>query len=132
MTRDTLLDFFNEFARKSDTFIIHHDGYRTRTYRYDEVAAYARVFAARLVREGFRKGDALVIWSENRPEWVVALWGTLLAGGLIVPVDNRASVDILRRIADKVAARALLVGDEVRPGDGPPYSGVPVLRLSEL
>ena len=55
----------------------------------------ARAFAARLARAGLQKGDAVLIWSENRPEWIVALWGCLLQGVVAVPIDYRASPDFL-------------------------------------
>lgn len=35
---------------------------------------------------GFRKGDKLVILSENRPEWVMTDFATICQGGLTVPI----------------------------------------------
>ncbi len=52
-----------------------------------------------------------MIWSENRPEWLVALWGCLLARVVLVPVDYRASADLVTRIAGIVQAKAVLVGE---------------------
>ena len=52
---------------------------------YAEVAAAARAFAARLRAAGIAKGQAVAIWSENRPEWIVALWGCLLEGVVARP-----------------------------------------------
>ena len=43
MRRDTLLDFFEDFASSTDLFLIHDDGYRVRQATYAEVAAAARV-----------------------------------------------------------------------------------------
>ena len=60
--------------------------------------AAARAFAARLHAAGLRKGDAVLFWSENRPEWIVALWGCLLQGVVAVPIDYRASADFLQRV----------------------------------
>ena len=62
---------------------------------------------------GIGKGDKVLFWSENRPEWVAALWGCLLEGVIAVPIDYRSSIDLVRRIHGIVNARALLVGDEV-------------------
>jgi long-chain acyl-CoA synthetase len=48
---------------------------------------------------------------------VAALWGCWLQGVVAVPIDYRASPDLLRRVAAIVAARVLLIGDEVSAAD---------------
>jgi long-chain acyl-CoA synthetase len=113
MARETLLDFFEDFATRPDTFLVHDDGYRVREVSYAETARLARGFAARLVGAGVRPDDKVVVWSENRDEWVVGLWGCLLAGAVVVPVDYRASADLLQRVSRIVDARIVLVGQEV-------------------
>ena len=40
-----------------------------------------------LLAAGFKKGDRVVLWSENRPEWMSVWMGTVIAGICIVPVD---------------------------------------------
>ena len=62
-----------------------------RRYSYAEVAAAAAGFAARLQEAGLRKGDTVLFWSENRPEWIAAFWGCVLAGVVAVPIDYRSS-----------------------------------------
>ena len=118
MRRDTLLDFFEDFSGLDDTFLVHDDGYRVRQTTYREVAEAARRFAGRLTSAGVGAGDKVVIWSENRAEWVVALWGTLIARAVLVPVDYRASGDLLARIAAIVQAKVVLVGHEVTLPEG--------------
>ena len=62
---------------------------------------------------GLAKGDKVVFWGENRPEWVVCYWGCLLAGVVVVPIDYRSSADFVAKVSDLVDARVLLVGDDV-------------------
>jgi long-chain acyl-CoA synthetase len=128
MARDSLLDFFEDLSDVDEPFIVHDDGYRVREATYRQVAAGARAFAARLAAGGVGPDDRVVIWSENRAEWVVAFWGTLLARAVLVPVDYRASSDLVVRIVGIVRAKAVLVGAEV-----PSLAGVlaPVWRLSD-
>ena len=114
MRRETLLDFFNDFAELDRTFLVHDDGYRVREFTYAETARLARACAARFRQAGLRAGDAVIVWSENRPEWIVALWGALLEGVVAVPLDYRVSSDFLWRVVDKTSARVLLLGDDVR------------------
>jgi long-chain acyl-CoA synthetase len=113
MRRHTLLDFFDDFATRDDLFLVHDDGYRTRQVTYRQVATLARAFAGDLQRRGVGADDKVVIWSENRLEWVAALWGVLLARAVLVPVDYRASAELVQRIASIVAAKVILVGQEV-------------------
>ncbi|MDQ6700774.1 MAG: AMP-binding protein [Acidobacteriota bacterium] len=125
--RDTLLDFFFDFADSSAAFLVHDDGYRTRSYSYREVAHACAAFALRLRAAGIAEGEKVLVWSENRPEWIVALWGCLLAGVIIVPVDYRASAEFLLRVREIVNGRLILVGGDVHP---PP--GEDVWKLSEI
>ena len=113
MKRDTLLDFFADRIQSDSDFLVYEDGYRTYTYTYRAVAHAAQQFSSRLAREDFKPGDRIVIWGENRPEWIVALWGCWLARCVVVPIDYRASPDLLTRIGAIVEARIVLVGDEV-------------------
>ncbi len=113
MRRDTLLDFFNDVSAGRGTFLVYDDGYRARSYSYAETATAARGFAARLQAAGLGKGDKVVFWSENRPEWIIALWGCLLNGSIAVPIDFRASQDFLGHVARIVDAKILLLGDDV-------------------
>ena len=92
---------------------MYDDGYRARTYTYAETATAARGFAARLQSAGLVKGDKVVFWSENRPEWIIALWGCLLNGCIAVPIDYRASHEFLASVARIVNAKLFLLGDDV-------------------
>lgn len=117
-------------ARLRDEFIVYDDGFRGRAFRYDEITALATAFAARLRAHGIRHGEAVVIWSESRPGWIVALWGCLLQGVVVVPVDPQFSVELFGRIKQKVRPRAVLLGDRVPVVTWP--ENLPVWRVSEL
>lgn len=130
MPRDTLIDYFDDLSRAKGPFLVYDDGFRARSHSYAEVGRAARRFASRLADAGVRKGDKVVFWSENRPEWVVAFWGCLLGGVIVVPIDYRASPEFLARITARVAAKLVLVGEDVPPV--PQLLGVPVWRLHEL
>ena len=121
MARDTLVDFFTDHFRTGlgtaleGEFLVYDNGYRPRSFRYREMAGMARAFVLRLRASGIRKGDKVLIWSENRPGWIGALWGCILDGIVFVPLDYRVSTEFLLRISKLVDAKALLTGDEVSP-----------------
>jgi long-chain acyl-CoA synthetase len=112
MPRDTLLDFFGDFADLDDEFLIHDDGFHARHFRYREIAERARAFAARLRDEGIGRDEKIILYGENRPEWIIALWGCLLAGVIAVPIDYRSSTEFVERIKNIVSARMVLTGEE--------------------
>ena len=118
-SRDTLLDFFHDFADLPDEFLIYDDGFRSHHYRYNEVAAKAQAFAGRLRAAGFVKDDKVILYGENRPEWIIALWGCLLEGIIVVPIDYRSSAEFVQRIDQIVEARAILIGEETWLPDSP-------------
>src|SRR5215203_5167083 len=128
MGRRTLVAFFSDFALIDRTFVAHDDGYRVRRQTYREIAADARAVARRLRQDRIGRGDKVLIWSENRPEWIALLWGCLLAGVVVVPVDYRSSAELTLRIADIVDAKAIAVGDVVPPLD----TARPVWRIGEV
>jgi long-chain acyl-CoA synthetase len=113
MPRETLLDFFADLAKEEGEFLVYDDGYRTWTRSYAEVARAARAFAARLRAQGIGKGDKVVFWLENCPEWIAALWGCLLEGVIAVPVDYRSSAEFQGRIASIVQARLTLTAENI-------------------
>jgi long-chain acyl-CoA synthetase len=128
MPRDTLLDFFHDFAGLEDEFLIHDDGFQVRHFRYREIAERAHAFAARLRQAGIVKDEKVILYGENRPEWIVALWGCLLEGVIAVPIDYRSSREFVDRVHAIVGARAVFTGDEAGMYDGqvPGASAPPV------
>ena len=119
MPRDTLLDFFHDLAALNDEFLIYDDGFQARHYRYRDIAERARAFAARLREAGIGRDEKVILYGENRPEWIVALWGCLLEGVIAVPIDYRSSREFVERVQTIVAARMVLTGDEAGMYDGP-------------
>jgi long-chain acyl-CoA synthetase len=118
MARDTLVDLFRDLDRPRGDFLVYDDGYRVRRHSYAAVTRAARAFAGRLAAAGIGKGDKIVLWGENRPEWIVCYWGAVISGVIVVPIDYRASAEFLTRVAGIVQARAIIVGDDVAPIEG--------------
>ena len=129
MPRRTLIDFYADLSNPGE-FVVYDDGYRSWSYSYSDVTEAARAFAGRLRNEPIVKGEAVTIWAENRAEWIIALWGCLLEGVVLVPIDYRASADFVIRVSDIVKARVVVVGDAVdREAIG---TDRPIWHVSEL
>jgi len=73
-----------------------------------------------------------MISSESRPGWIAALWGCILEGITLVPVDPQSSLGLFQRIRQKVQPQLILRGDRVPAFDGEVEAGVPVWLVSEI
>ena len=112
MSRDTLLDFFDDRIRSEKPFLVYDGGYRTYTYSYIDIRNAAFRLAERLDRAGINPHDNVILWGENRAEWIVAFWGCLLARAVTVPIDFRASPDLVARVRKIVSARIVITDRE--------------------
>ncbi|MDP9169508.1 MAG: AMP-binding protein [Acidobacteriota bacterium] len=114
----SLAAFFANWRRNKGEFLRYEGDLGASRLSYPEAANGAEAFSQHLRLSGIQKGDRIVFWGENRPEWVVALWGCLLSGVVAVPVDFRSSAAMTQRIAGIVEARALLLGDDLEAPAG--------------
>jgi long-chain acyl-CoA synthetase len=73
---------------------------------YTAFAAECRRIARGLITAGLKKGDRVVLWAENRPEWMVVWMGAVIAGCVIVPVDYLVSDTECKNIINITAAKA--------------------------
>lgn len=89
-----------------------HPGGERLSWR--EVGEQVDRVAARLKREhGFRKGDRLCLLTLGSPEYVIAYLAALKLGGVAVPVNLGLAADGLVAQIRKVAARALVVSQDL-------------------
>ena len=124
--------FFRRIAEIPGEFIIYDDGYRGWSWTYRDVARITESFRRRLRAAGFRKGQMVMIWSESRPGWIAALWGCILEGIALVPVDPQSSPTLFQRIRQKVEPRLILSGDRVPAFESEREAGAPVWLVSEI
>ena len=133
MPRDTLIDFFRDLVAIRGEFLVYDDGYRRRKYTYQDVGRAARGFAAKLATAGLQKGDKVLFWGENRPEWLACYWGCLIAGIISVPIDYRSSVEFAAKVRAVVNARVILIGDDVQPfAEVTDFGGAAQWRFSDF
>lgn len=65
--------------------------------------------AQQLQSWGIAKGDRIVILSENRPEWAVADYATLLLGAVVVPIYATQTADQVLYVLQNSQARVAFV-----------------------
>ena len=77
--------------------------------------AYDRILrgAALLVSKGIRKGDRVLVNGKNSPDWAIAYFAVLFAGGIVVPIDNQMHVDRCMRLSEYAKVRFALCDFDV-------------------
>lgn len=113
----TLVELVSAMERLSNReAILYHDGLRTRRWSYRELLRHAAGLAEELRSRGLGPGNRLLLWGENRPEWVAAFWAALALRLTVVPVDFRSSPAFVARVQKEVGASLLVHGASVDAG----------------
>ena len=106
---DTLLDLLPRIGGLGAKEAIRFwNGYRTWRWSYADLDKGIRRFVAHLDRSGLARGDRLVLWSDNRPEWVAVFWACLARGVQVVPIDHHSSREFVTRIIVQTKAKLLV------------------------
>src|SRR5580693_9752528 len=103
---ESLLNFVAKFAAHGEEIAVRQKrGYRTESWTYARIAGEANRLARELDARGIQKGDAVLLWGENSAEWIVAFYGCLLRGAVIVPIDHASPMEFACRVAREVNAK---------------------------
>jgi long-chain acyl-CoA synthetase len=116
----------------------HHDrpallirpGFRTRIWTHGDLATVVARSARVLAEAGVGRGDRVIIWAVNRPEWVVGFLATAHLGAVSVPLDVRHAHDFAARVAERTGARLVLASRQT--ADGARSLGLPIVWIESL
>jgi long-chain acyl-CoA synthetase len=76
--------------------------------------------ASFLQDKGVKKGDRILLWGPNMPQWVLGFFGALRAGAVPVPLDIRSAPDFVSRVVEQTEPRLAFVSgasQQTAPGD---------------
>lgn len=80
-------------------------------YSYRQLYDLSRQIAFTLWKHGYRKGDKMILISENQPEWGITYLAAIQIGAVVVPIDPQtARVEVIA-LADFTEAKAVLASD---------------------
>ncbi len=82
-------------------------------YTYKETYIQSRQAAFQLWNNGLRKGNRVVLVSENQPEWCIAYLAASQIGCAVVPLDAQTPTKEILAIAEFTTAKAILASDAV-------------------
>ena len=111
---ETLNDILEESARKfggKDAFIIR-PGFRTRAWSYRDLNDIVPRVARYLSDNGMKKGDRVLIWGVNRPEYGIAFLAALRLGAILVPLEANYAAEFAQKIAERTRASGIIVSTQ--------------------
>lgn len=103
------------------------DGPLRLTFR--QVVERIRCAAGKFADLGIGNGDRVAIWAPNSAEWIIAAFGLLTAGGVLVPVNTRFKTEEAGDIIARSGAKAVLVQKGFLNQDYTAPAGIPVIDV---
>jgi long-chain acyl-CoA synthetase len=102
-----MVEFISKEHADKDAILYRSGKQREFTrWSYAKYGDECRRIARGLLAAGLVKGDRVVLWAENRPEWMSVWMGTAIAGICIVPVDFLATEEECLNIIKITTAKA--------------------------
>jgi acyl-CoA synthetase (AMP-forming)/AMP-acid ligase II len=97
---------------------------------YVQLAERVRRAAGAVAGLGIDKGDRIAIWAPNSAHWLIAAFGALTAGAVVVPVNTRFKPDEAGDIITRSGAKAVLVQNGFLGQDFAAPAGIPAIDLT--
>lgn len=121
----TLQELLPEIDRLGDReAVLHRSGFRTRRWTYRKLSRHIQGVGESFDERELVQGDRILLWGENRPEWVAVFWAAVARGITVVPMDFRSSGALVSRIQRAVNAKLLVHGSAVDASTMPNLSRI--------
>jgi acyl-CoA synthetase (AMP-forming)/AMP-acid ligase II len=76
---------------------------------YVQLADRIRCASGAFAEFGVGKGDRIAVWAPNSAEWIIAAFGLMTAGAVLVPVNTRFKADEAADVVARSGAKAVMV-----------------------
>jgi acyl-CoA synthetase (AMP-forming)/AMP-acid ligase II len=96
---------------------------------FTELVHRIRCAAGAFADFGIAKGDRVAVWAPNCAEWIIAAFGLMTAGGVLVPVNTRFKSEEAADIIGRSGAKAVLVQKDFLGLDYSAPTDTPVVDL---
>ena len=128
---DTLVDLLHESAERfgPNPALLVKPSFKYLVWSYRQLWEAAGRTASWLQGQGIQKGDRVIFWAPNMPQWAIGFFGAFRAGAVPVPLDVRSAPDFVSRVAGLTRPKLALVS---RRTDTAPIGDVPCFHLEEL
>ncbi|OBJ48650.1 fatty acid--CoA ligase [Mycobacterium sp. 1423905.2] len=96
---------------------------------FTELIGRIRCAAGAFAELGVGKGDRVAVWAPNSAEWIIAAFGLLTAGGVLVPVNTRFKAEEAGDIIARSRVKAVLTQQGFLGQYYAAPAGVPVIDV---
>jgi acyl-CoA synthetase (AMP-forming)/AMP-acid ligase II len=96
---------------------------------FADVVSRIRCAAGAFADLGIEKGERVAVWAPNSAEWMIAAFGIMTAGAVLVPVNTRFKTDEAADIIVRSGAKAVMIQQGFLGQDYEAPQGVPVIDL---
>jgi HIP---CoA ligase len=96
---------------------------------FAELVERIRCAAGAFADLGVGEGERVAVWAPNSAEWIIAAFGLLTAGGVLVPVNTRFKTEEAGDIIARSGAKAVLVQKGFLGQDYTAPAGIPVIDV---
>ena len=80
-------------------------------YSYRQLYEVSRQVACTLWERGYRKGNRVILFAENQPEWGIAYLAAVQIGVIVVPIDPQTAEEEIFALAEYTEAKAILASE---------------------
>ncbi|RJQ32084.1 MAG: long-chain fatty acid--CoA ligase [Actinobacteria bacterium] len=92
--------------------LIYKDGHTFGEVTYRRLLNLVENFTLSLEKLGVKKGDRVVILSENRPEWVVSDLSAISLGAIFAPIHTTLTADQIKEIILEIDPKVIIVSEK--------------------
>jgi long-chain acyl-CoA synthetase len=105
-TLQSVVDSLDEYGEKPA--LVFFDKKDRDHWCFEKLSDCARSFANGLAKDGVKRGDAVALFAENRPEWIAAALGIIRSGAVAVPLDVQLGNKALAHVLHDSEPRAVV------------------------
>jgi long-chain acyl-CoA synthetase len=110
--------------------LVMKPGFRARVMTYRGLEQRAVQVANLLRQAGVQKGDRVLLWAPNSPEWVAVFFGCHKLGAILAPLDVRSAPDFVAAVIARTEPRFTFLSRQTARFGA--TADVPTVLLEEL
>ncbi len=122
MGLDTLVELLENSSKTfgANPALLIKPSFRYLVWSYADLWDDSGRVASFLQDQGVKKGDRILLWGPNMPQWVLGFFGALRAGAVPVPLDVRSAHDFVLKVVEATEPQLAIVSrasQQTAPGD---------------